>query len=169
MAKHLDKLWLSIIVFLMLSLISGIIVLVIKQSSHQPVEISLTTANTTQYQGKIYIGGAVANPGFYPLKEDDTVKSLIQSAGLTPYADLNHLKLYIAKTDETSPPQKISLNHAEAWLLEALPGIGQSKAQAIVSYRNQNGPFQRIEDLLKVDGFGSSTIEKIKGFITVED
>jgi len=50
-----------------------------------------------------------------------------------------------------------------------LPGIGQGKAQAIVDYRNQHGPFRRIEDVLKVEGIGSGTLDKIKNLITVED
>jgi len=140
-----------------------------KQSNHQPVEISLSSATPSKYQGQIYIGGAVANPGFYPVKEDDTVEALIQAAGLIPDADLSGIKVYVPKTGESQPPQKISLNRAEVWLLQALPGIGPSKAQAIVDYRNQHGHFRQIEDLLKVEGIGSSTLDEIKGLIIVEE
>ena len=55
------------------------------------------------------------------------------------------------------------------WLLEALPGIGETRAQAIVDYRNENGPFKRIEDLLQVKGIGEGTLDKIKDYITVSD
>lgn len=169
MSKHLDKFWLLIIAFLLVSVVSGVVVLAIKQSGHQPIEISLSSAIPAQSQGRIYIDGAVANPGFYPTKEGDTIEALIQTAGLMSDADLNHIKLYVPKTGEGHPPQKISLNRAEVWLLETLPGIGQSKAQAIVDYRNQHGHFQRIEDLLKIQGFGNSTLDKIKSLITVEE
>jgi competence protein ComEA len=58
---------------------------------------------------------------------------------------------------------------ANPWLLEALPGIGETTAQAIVDYRNDNGPFKRIEDLLQVKGIGEGWFEKIKDYITVSD
>jgi len=55
------------------------------------------------------------------------------------------------------------------WLLEVLPGIGEVLAQRIADYRSKNGPFKRIEDLLKVSGIGPATLEKIKDYITVSD
>jgi competence protein ComEA len=169
MSSHLNKYWLIIIAFLLVSLISGSVALAVKQSRHKPVEISLSQTTPIQYQGEIYIGGAVVNPGFYPFKEDDTIEALIQTAGLTPDADTGKIKIYISKSNETSQPQRINLNRAEAWLLDALPGIGQERAQAIVDYRNQNGPFRRIEDLLRVEGIGQSTLDNMKGLITLED
>ncbi|MFW6105474.1 MAG: ComEA family DNA-binding protein [Chloroflexota bacterium] len=47
--------------------------------------------------------------------------------------------------------------------------MGEVLAQRIVDYRSENGPFGRIEDLLKVSGIGTATFEKIKDFITVSD
>jgi competence protein ComEA len=66
-------------------------------------------------------------------------------------------------------PQKIDINRAEAWLLEALPGIGPSKAQAIIGYRQQNGYFQHIIEITEVDGIGPAIYEGIKDLITVGD
>lgn len=66
-------------------------------------------------------------------------------------------------------PQKIDINRAEAWLLEALPGIGESKAQAIIAYRQQNGGFGHIIEITKVDGIGPAIYEDIKDLITVGD
>jgi comEA protein len=66
-------------------------------------------------------------------------------------------------------PQKIDINRAEAWLLEALPGIGPSKAQAIIDYRQQNGGFSDISELLNVSGIGQDIYQKIKDLITVGD
>jgi competence protein ComEA len=169
MSSRLDRLWLFIVAFLLLSLVCGGIVLAVKQSSHQVVEISLSSATPPQYEGEICISGAVANPGFYPAKSDDTIDALIQAAAPMPDADLSHIKIHVPKVGESRPPQKINLNRAEAWLLEALPGIGQGKAQAIVDYRNQHGPFHRIEDLLGVEGIGSSTLGRIRDLVTVED
>jgi competence protein ComEA len=169
MSSHLEKYWLIIIAFLLVSLIAGGIVLAVKQNSHKPVEIYLSQAAPLKYDGDIYIGGAVANPGLYPLRQDDTMESLIQTAGLIPDADTGQIKIYVPKTGELSQPQRIDLNRAEVWLLDALPGIGPGRAQAIIDYRNQNGPFHRIEDLLNVGGIGNNTLDTIRDLITVED
>jgi competence protein ComEA len=122
MSSHLEKYWLLIIGFLLVSLIAGGIVLAVKQNSHKPIEISLSQAAPLQYEGEIYIGGAVANPGLYPLRQDDTIESLVQAAGLIADADADKIKIYVPKTGEVSEPQRIDLNRAEAWLLDALPG-----------------------------------------------
>ncbi len=169
MSSHLNKYWLLIIVFLLVSLIAGGILLVVKQSSHKRIEICLSQTAPIQHKCDIYIGGAVANPGFYPLEEDDTIEDLIQSAGLAPDADTSKIKIYVSSTDEISQSQRININRAEAWLLDALPGIGPDRAQAIVDYRNQNGPFRRIEDLLNIGGIGNTTLDTIRELIAVED
>jgi competence protein ComEA len=169
MSNRLDKYWLIIIAFLLVSLIAGGIILAIKQNSHKPVEISLSQPAPLQYDGDIFISGAVANPGLYPLRQDDTIESLIQTAGLISDADTGKIEIYVPKSGEMSEPQKIDLNRAETWLLDALPGIGAGRAQAIIDYRIQNGPFHRIEDLLNVEGIGESTLDKMRDFITVED
>ncbi|MDO8568153.1 MAG: ComEA family DNA-binding protein [Dehalococcoidales bacterium] len=64
--------------------------------------------------------------------------------------------------------QKINLNRADAWLLAALPDIGQTRAQAIVNYRQKNGPFRSTNELLKVEGIGTAIYDKIKDLITVD-
>jgi len=66
-------------------------------------------------------------------------------------------------------PQKIDINRAEAWLLEALPGIGPSKAQAIIDYRQQNGGFGHIAEITEVEGIGLAIYEQIKDLITIAD
>ncbi|MBI2849424.1 MAG: helix-hairpin-helix domain-containing protein, partial [Chloroflexi bacterium] len=63
--------------------------------------------------------------------------------------------------------QKVDINRAEAWLLEALPGIGETLAKRIVDFRRKNGPFRSTEELLKVPGIGTSAYERIRGLITV--
>lgn len=164
-----NKYWLVIATVLLGSLIVGSIFLAINVKQHQPEEIILSERPDLGYSGQIYIDGAVASPGFYPFSRDDTVESLTLAAGLATNADLSRVRLYIPRIDETRPVQKVNLNIAEAWLISALPGIGQETAQAIVDYRTQHGPFRRIEDLLRIRGIGSSTLNKIKGLVTLEE
>ncbi len=163
-----SKYWTLITILLVAIIAIGSIIAWSRYSRSQLVEISIPTAQ--ELQDRIYIGGAVSNPGFYALKTGDTIEALIQAAGgTTSSADLSQLKLYILQTGEGEQPQKIDLNRAEAWLLEALPGIGETRAQAIINYRHQNGPFNNINELIKVEGIGTATYEKIKDLITVAD
>ena len=64
--------------------------------------------------------------------------------------------------------QLISINRAEAWLLEALPGVGPKLAQDIIAYREANGPFLATEELLLVPGISQATYDKFVNLITVE-
>jgi competence protein ComEA len=63
---------------------------------------------------------------------------------------------------------KVNINKASAAELQSLSGIGPAKAQAIINYREEHGSFGRIEDLTKVSGIGTATLEKIKNDITVD-
>lgn len=63
----------------------------------------------------------------------------------------------------------INVNTADAATLDTLPGIGPTKAQAIIDYREQNGPFASIEDIQNVSGIGPATYADIAPLITVGD
>ncbi|MDN5844585.1 MAG: helix-hairpin-helix domain-containing protein [Alcaligenaceae bacterium] len=61
----------------------------------------------------------------------------------------------------------VNINTADAEALAALPGIGEAKAADILTYREENGPFESAAELNEVDGIGDATMEKLKGKITV--
>ncbi len=164
-----NRFYLFITVFLAVAAIAGGITLAVQRSRSQPEEIVLSQIEPPEQSGELYISGAVANPGIYPLKEEDTLQTLLSDAGIKSDADLSHIELYIPREGEDLYPQKIDINRAEPWLLEALPGIGEVLAQRIVDYRSETGPFKRIEDLLKVNGIGSATFENMKNYITASD
>ena len=67
--------------------------------------------------------------------------------------------------DSLLPGEKIDLNAAPAADLARLPGIGDTRAAAIVAYREAQGAFQSADDLLSVDGIGAGTLEKIRNYV----
>jgi competence protein ComEA len=68
-----------------------------------------------------------------------------------------------------APGEKININTASAEELDRLPGIGKTKAQAIVDYRNQNGSFKTLEDIEKVKGIKAGSFEKMKDYIKLSN
>jgi competence protein ComEA len=164
-----DRFYLFTTVFLLIAAMAGSIMLAVQHSRNQSVEIVLSQIEPPEQSGELYISGAVPNPGLYPWQEGDTIQSLLLSAGAEPDADLSHIEIHVPREGKEQSPQKIDINRAEPWLLDALPGIGEVTAQAIVDYRNENGPFERVEDLLNVKGIGQGTLDKIKDYITVSD
>jgi competence protein ComEA len=63
--------------------------------------------------------------------------------------------------------EKVNINTAGVDELVALPGIGRAYAERIVEYRQKNGPFKRVEDILNVRGIGEKTFERIKEKLTL--
>ena len=148
-------------------------------------------------QEKIFVDvkGAITSPGVYEASKGERVIDIIQKAGgLLDSADKNNINfamkvvdemvLYIPTIGEPNPstagvstggsPQegttadgKINLNTANESELQTLPGIGPSKAAAIMEYRDTNGSFKTIEDLLEISGIGEKTFEKLKEHIVV--
>ncbi len=160
--------WILLVIFLIAVIAVSSVAIWSGYRSRQPIEI--TIPQTQEINGEIYIGGAVNNPGFYPLKSGDTLESLVQAAGgTTGKANINQVRLYFPGLGEREPSQKIDINRAEPWLLMALPGIGEARAEDMVEYRRQNGPFRQINELVKVEGIGGATYERIKHLITVAD
>jgi len=145
----------------------------------------------------VYVCGAVNNPGVYELPGDSRVFQAIELAGgftedayqvgvnlADKVQDGQQLRIltqeeadgqeaasfypeqYSAEEDVTGT--KININQADSGELCELNGIGESKALAIIHYREENGPFASIEELKSVSGIGDKTYEKIKDDITVD-
>ena len=74
-----------------------------------------------------------------------------------------------AETVTTPSPGLVSLNTATAQELEELPGIGEVLAARIVAYRDEHGPFLRVDQVVAVRGIGPATYERIRGLVTVGD
>jgi len=164
----------------------------------QPIEeknLSESAEEAVMQQIFVDIKGAVMYPGVYELQQDQRIKDVVQLAGgYTENADtqlINHAQkvqdemvIYIPikgeQLEEGAPSlltismesnnkeQKININKADVATLATLPGIGPSKAQSILTYREENGHFQTIDDLKNVSGIGDKTFEKLKDAITVK-
>ena len=74
----------------------------------------------------------------------------------------------VSTVSQESLSEKVNINTADKERLTSLKGIGESKAEAIISYREANGPFSDITELMNVDGIGQKTFENIKDMICVE-
>ena len=145
----------------------------------------------------IDISGAVKTPGVYQLPQESRMQGVIQMAGgLIPDANTSAVnmaarlmdgqKIIIPLEGEEIPitksnpveeisgatsvadMQPININTATQEELETLPGIGPSKAAAIIEYRSSHGPFTTLEDILEVSGIGEKTLDGFKDWIVIQ-
>lgn len=161
------------------------------QQEIQVIEINETTQGT-EVTRKIYIqlGGAVNNEGVYAVEEGQRVFEVVALAGgLSDLADPNAVNqarkvvdgefiyfptydevnegLYKSEANMTQESTLVNINTATMEELMTLPGIGESKAKAIINYRTTNGPFKSIEEIMNVNGIKDAMFDKIKDFITI--
>ena len=131
------------------------------------------------------VQGSVKRPGVYELKEGDRVLDAIQMAGgFKDGAEVRSVNqalkisdemiVYVAEKGEkyelqpasSNPVEEnstlVNINSADETVLQTLNGVGPAKAQSIISYREENGPFTSLEQLLEVRGIGQKTIEQWK-------
>ena len=144
-----------------------------------------------RHDEKIFVDvkGAVKHPRVFETTKDKRVKDLIEEAGgLLDGADTSTLNLsqkvkdqmviYVLKHGEkpkqmsdggssSSNTDVININTANKEQLMKISGVGKTKAEAIISYREKNGDFKKKEDITKVHGIGKATFEKIKDKIEV--
>lgn len=136
--------------------------------------------------GEIYVHvlGAVVEPGLYELSEGDrAVDAVAAAGGFAEGADQTQLNLarmlvdgeqiYVPLLGEAAiapgaaTDGKINLNTADQAALETLPRVGPALAQRILDWREQNGRFTAIEDLLSITGIGDKTYDGLKDLVTV--
>lgn len=130
---------------------------------------------------EVHVAGWVDAPGVVRLSEGSITADAIEAAGgLRPGAPSHVVNLaapvndgdqiFVPGPDAGGVPGReglVSLNQATASELEALPGVGPVLAERIVTYRDRNGPFGEVEDLLDVPGIGESKLSSIRDLIRV--
>ena len=144
----------------------------------------------------VHVCGEVANPGIYELPAGSRIYEAVKAAGgftenaaeesvnlASPIEDGVQIRIYSKEETETlaagaapfdgfeasgeGKEPVVNLNTATKEELMTLSGIGESRAEDIIRYREENGGFQNIEDIMKVSGIKDAAFQKIKDRITV--
>ena len=177
-----------------LALVIAAVALLTRSDDAAPVRIVAPEAAAVTERAaeiKVQVSGEVMFPGVYGLNPGDRVIDAIAAAGgIGPNADLSGLNLSKRVQDEAryhvpaigdftsafypraaNPGDQssglIDLNTAQSRELETLPGIGPSLANAIIVYREDNGPFAAVDDVDNVPGIGPKTLDSIRQLVTV--
>ena len=140
------------------------------------------------------VRGAIETAGVYALPPGARVQDAITAAGgLAEIADLSTINLArrlrdgevvtilelpasgnapptvasaVGASNDASRP-RININTATAEELDALPGVGEVTAARIIAYRDQNGPFRAVDDLIHVEGIADRTIDAVRDMVTI--
>jgi competence protein ComEA len=141
----------------------------------------------------VHVAGAVRRAGLYRLPQGSRVSDAIDAAGgASRRADVDAVNLAellvdgvkidvpvrggsdaggatapVPTSSSTPAPSVIDINSADASMLETIPGIGPVLAGAIVSHRDDNGPFPSVDALLDVSGIGPATLESVRPYVRV--
>ncbi|MEM5145424.1 helix-hairpin-helix domain-containing protein [Enterococcus faecalis] len=155
-----------------------------------------TDATKERAETMIYVDikGAVKVPGIYQLKNQQRIwDALALAGGVSEEADTTQVNyaqkvkdqmiIYVPKKGESVPQsletlqgsapaqqnqeEKINLNTATEAELQTISGIGAKKAQEIIRFRDEQGPFKTVEELKNVPGIGEKTVERLKDMLTV--
>lgn len=141
----------------------------------------------------VHVSGYVNAPGVYMLPEGSRVYEAIEQAGgFHPDGDEGFLnlaeilydgqKIVVLSKEEAATADSskatdsgkdtesrlVNINTAGKESLMTLPGIGESRAESIIAYREENGGFQTIEDIMKVSGIKEAAFNKLKAYICTE-
>jgi len=173
--------------------LSGILLLTGRPPAGNPVELM---PSPTPAPIVVYVTGAVNRPGVYRLPLDSRLAdAVLQAGGFKESAEISQVNLADKLNDgdqidipgvtEIATPvltiggngilvtatpavgEPVNINTATVEQLDALPGIGLTAAKAIITYRTENGPFTRVDDLIKVPGIGPETMDQIRDLVTV--
>lgn len=129
----------------------------------------------------VYVGGEVEKEGYYKLKNGARVGDAVEAAGGFTENANQKINVSVVLKDggkvivkalgedaNAGIDYKVNINSATVQELVALDGIGEKTAERIIAYREENGKFQSVDQIMNVSGIGENTYEKIKSIIVVE-
>ena len=118
---------------------------------------------------RITVSGAVQKPGLFTMPLYSSVQDVLDLCSPDPDADLSRINPQMILKDhdvlripEIRSEPLVSINTAAAEELQTLPGIGPGTARSIIHYREENGLFQELQDLMRVKGIGPGRYEALK-------
>lgn len=131
----------------------------------------------------VYVCGAVVNEGVYELPVGSrSYEAILMAGGFTDIAATtavdqaavleDETTLYVPNYSDVANSQeeddgKVNLNTASKEELMTLPGVGEAKAASIIAYREENGGFKSIEEIMQISGIKEGLFEKVKDYIKV--
>lgn len=170
---------------LLLGAVGALVVLAWRDASggQEPLEVVSPAPTSPADSVVVHIVGEVVAPGVYTLPAGSHLfEAVAQAGGPTERADTEAVNLAAVLVDgrqyrvslkgegpvgSPGPDGLVDINTATLEDLDGLYGIGPELARRIVTYREENGPFQRVEDLLLVPGIGPKTLEGFRDRVTV--
>ena len=138
------------------------------------VSVNSYDINDEEKTYEIEVKEAVKNPGVYEVKKGETIEDVLMEAILLDDADTSSLNLtrslypyQVIVVGQIAEEKKISINSATIEELDTLTGIGKATAEKIIEYRERNGGFSYLEEIMEVSGIKEKTYAKIKDKISL--
>ncbi len=180
----------ALLVLLLGGLVTAILVSLLGATGQaRPLPPTATTGVDEESGAALYVHilGEVVTPGVYQFRDGDRVVDAIAAAGgFTPTADPQTVNLarflsdgeqILVPVQGAAPPTsvpglgvpagKVNINTASIAELDTLPRLGPAMAERIIAWRETNGRFSNVDDLLNVPGIGNKTFESLKELVTV--
>lgn len=177
----------GVVVLVLVGLGCAVLVSAFSDSGGARVEVPESATATAASGSMIYVHilGAVGRPGLYELREGDRAVDAVAAAGgfldTADQSQLNLARLLVdgeqiivpvvgatpAAVPGTTAGGLVNLNTADAATLETLPRVGPAMAARIIEWREANGPFTAVDDLLSITGIGDKTFEGLRDLVTV--
>jgi competence protein ComEA len=145
--------------------------------------VGLVTTAEPKSLVEVHVAGWVVHPGVVTVDAGAIVADAVEAAGgMKPGArpDLINLAAPVQSGEQVVMPGPesssgntvredglVSLNRADVSALETLPGVGPVLAERIVAFRDVNGPFHQVEDLLQVSGIGEAKLASLRDLVSV--
>ena len=135
-----------------------------------------SSGNVTHVNREMLLAGAARHSDYARHSQDSVVafrkyieEAEFQGVGMWSQPDSLGMRVQTEKAAMLEDLYPLNLNIATQQEIELIPSIGPGRASSIIAYRQENGSFGAVEDLLKIKGIGPATLEKLRQFVTVSE